>query len=114
MKVKNENVEMAVRAVKSKVKEVVEYFAEQLEADGVKVSKIVVFGSHSKGAAGRDSDIDLIVVSETFRRKNLFKRAKLIGNAYEETMSRFMIPMDIILETPEEFNPDFGVVVYAA
>lgn len=38
-KVKGENIEMAVRTIKSKVKEAVEYFAERLEADDVKVSK---------------------------------------------------------------------------
>jgi predicted nucleotidyltransferase len=74
----------------------------------------VVFGSHAKSAAGKNSDIDLIIVSESFRRKDLFKRADMIGKAYDETMTKFMIPMDIIMETPEEFNPDFGVVVYAA
>ena len=105
---------MAEKAVKSKVVKVVKYFAERLEANGLKVSKIVVFGSHFKGTANGNSDIDLIIVSESFRRKNLFKRAGLIGKAYEETIEKFMIPMDIIMETPEEFNPDFGVVVYAA
>lgn len=105
---------MAGKTIKSKVVKVVNYFAERLRENGVKVSKIVVFGSHSKGAAGGNSDIDLIVVSESFRRKNLFKRAEMIGEAYEATITEFMIPMDIIMETPEEFNPDFGVVVYAA
>jgi len=105
---------MAGKTVNSKVIKVVTYFAEQLSATGVKVSKIVVFGSHFKGTAGKDSDIDLIIVSESFRRKHLFKRAEMIGKAYAATVSKFMIPMDIIMETPEEFNPDFGVVVYAA
>ena len=102
------------KTVKPKVINVVNYFADRLSGNGVKVSKIVVFGSHSKGGTDKNSDIDLIIVSESFRRKNLFKRAEMIGKAYDATMTKFMIPMDIIMETPEEFNPDFGVVVYAA
>ncbi len=105
---------MAGKTVESKVIKVVDYFADRLAENGVKVSKIVVFGSHFKGTPHGNSDIDLIIVSESFRRKNLFKRAEMIGKAYDETMTAFMIPMDIIMETPEEFNPDFGVVVYAA
>jgi len=93
---------------------VVKYFVECLERDGIKVNKIVVFGSQSKGTASEDSDIDLIIVSENFRRKNLFKRADMVYRAYGETVREFIVAMDIIMETPEEFNPDFGVVVYAA
>lgn len=78
------------------------------------VSKIIVFGSQSKGTAGAFSDIDLIVVSESFRKKNLFERAGMIGKAYSDTVDKFMMPMDIIMETPEEYNPDFGIVVFAA
>ncbi|MEW5945931.1 MAG: nucleotidyltransferase domain-containing protein [bacterium] len=105
---------MAEKTVKPKVVNVIKYFAERLQESGVKVSKIVAFGSQLKGKADRNSDIDLIIVSESFRRKNLFKRAEMIGKAYEETVTEFMIPMDIIMESPEEYNPDFGVVVYAA
>lgn len=105
---------MAEKKIKSKVKKVIEYLARRLQTNGVSVSKIVVFGSHYKGTAGVDSDIDLIIVSEDFRDKNLFERASLIGKAYEETVTEFLMPMDIIMETPEEFNPDFGVVVFAA
>lgn len=105
---------MAQKTVNRKVVKVVEYFAEKLIGYGVHVSKIVVFGSHIQGAAGEWSDIDLIVVSESFRNRNLFERANLIGKAYSDTVEKYLIPMDIIMETPEEYNPDFGVVVFAA
>jgi uncharacterized protein len=105
---------MDKKRINAKVKKVVDYFAKRLEEEGVKVSRIVVFGSHSKGTARPDSDIDLIIVSENFRRKNLFERIELILRAYSDTTDKFIIPMDIILETPEEFNPDFGTVVFAA
>ena len=105
---------MAEKTIKPQVLKVIDFFAKRLQANGVVVSKIVVFGSHSQGAAGAHSDIDLIVVSESFTNKNLFQRAGMIGKSYAETVEKFLVPMDIIMESPEEFNPDFGIVVYAA
>jgi len=105
---------MGEKRIKPAVIKIVKYFVERLEQDGVKVDKIAVFGSHFKGNAGVDSDIDLIIVSENFRRKNLFKRTDMVYKAYGDTVRKFTVAMDIIMETPEEFNSDFGVVVYAA
>ena len=105
---------MGERKISSKVTKIVRYFIERLEEDGIKVSKVVIFGSQADGTVHRDSDIDVIVVSEKFRGKNLFKRVDLTYIAYSATIDKFITPMDIVLETPEEFNPDFGVVVYAA
>ena len=105
---------MAEKTINSKVMKVVRYFVERLREDGIKVSKVVVFGSQALGNMRKDSDIDIIVVSENFRRKNLFKRVDMIYKAYSATVDEFVVPMDIVAETPEEFNPDFGVVVYAA
>jgi len=93
---------------------VVRFFVERLREDGISVSKVVVFGSKAGGNVHKDSDIDMIIVSENFRRKNLFKRVDMIYKAYSATVDKFVVPMDTVLETPEEFNPDFGVVVYAA
>lgn len=105
---------MAKRSVGPSVTKIVKYLAERLEQDGVKANKIVIFGSHFKGTAGKDSDIDIIIVSENFRRKDLFKRADMVHKAYGDTVRKFIVAMDIVMETPEEFNPEFGVVVYAA
>lgn len=105
---------MAKTAIDPGVKKVVRFLVKRLEEDGVKVGKVVVFGSHHKGTAGEESDIDLIIVSESFRRKGLFKRADMVCHAYGDTVRKFLVAIDIIMETPEEFNPDFGTVVFAA
>lgn len=41
-------------------------YAAELERRGVPVERVVLFGSHARGAAKPDSDIDLAVFSETF------------------------------------------------
>ncbi|MEW5944759.1 MAG: nucleotidyltransferase domain-containing protein [bacterium] len=97
-----------------RIKDVVMYMKKCLEKNGIRVSKIIVFGSHARGTAARESDIDMIIVSGDFRGKGLLKRAEMIGDAEYKTVCKFDVAIDVILESPEEFNPGFGVVVYAA
>lgn len=44
----------------------VKLFAKQVEQAKIPVQKYIVFGSHAKGIAHKDSDIDVCVVSPSF------------------------------------------------
>jgi uncharacterized protein len=61
-----------------RAKEVVQFFFNCLKDQDLKVSRIVIFGSQAKGAAAEESDIDIIIVSEDFKRKNIFKPVEQI------------------------------------
>jgi predicted nucleotidyltransferase len=59
--------------------------------------KIILFGSHARGDAGPDSDVDLLIVmpfSGSKREKQVEIRLAL---------SSIRIPKDIMVTTPEEF-----------
>jgi len=59
--------------------------------------RIILFGSHARGDAGPDSDVDLLIVmplSGSKREKQLEIRLALRS---------FRIPKDIVVTTPEEF-----------
>lgn len=43
-------------------------FVKMLEQNGISVSKVILFGSHAKGKASVDSDIDIAVISPQFGR----------------------------------------------
>lgn len=60
--------------------------------------KIILFGSHARGEAGPDSDVDLLVVMpvEGSRRE----KAVQIGVALHD----IRVPKDIIVTTPENFE----------
>ncbi len=60
---------------------------------------MILFGSQAKGVARRDSDVDLIVVSPRFRRKNAIDRAYPLHLEWD--LGR---PVDFLCYTPEEFN----------
>jgi len=73
--------------------------------------RIVLFGSHARGAAGADSDVDLLVVMsvEGSRRKK--------ATEIDLALSGILVPTDIIVVTPEQVERDrgqVGTIVYPA
>ncbi|HRU06417.1 MAG TPA: nucleotidyltransferase domain-containing protein [Candidatus Brocadiia bacterium] len=90
------------------------YFGQRLARQAVRVSRLILFGSHARGQATADSDVDLLVVSEDFRGRDAFERAQLAGNAERETIRKFQVPLDVILMTPEEFENEGSLLAQAA
>ncbi len=59
--------------------------------------QIIFFGSHARGEAGADSDIDLLLVLP-------FEGSKLeMDLVIRRAVGDWPIPFDLILSTPEEF-----------
>jgi predicted nucleotidyltransferase len=61
-----------------------------------KPEQIILFGSHARGTAGPDSDVDLLIVMP-FNGSKRDKEIELRLALYD-----FLVPMDIILVSPEE------------
>ena len=79
----------AERAITEMVRRIVERFDPE---------RIILFGSHARGAAGPNSDVDLLVVMPvegSKREKQLEIRKALRG---------IRAPIDIAVSTPEEFE----------
>jgi len=74
--------------------------------------QIILFGSQARGAAGPDSDVDLLVVAPVpFAQKR--KRQVEMRVALHDVR----VPKDIILVTPEEVEQDrhiVGTLIYPA
>jgi predicted nucleotidyltransferase len=60
--------------------------------------RIILFGSHARGNAGVDSDVDLLVVMPVKGSKR--EKAVEIGVALHD----FPVPKDVIVVTPDEFQ----------
>ena len=60
--------------------------------------RIILFGSHARGNAGPDSDVDLLVVVPVHGSKR--DKAVEIGVA----LHGIRVPKDIIVTTPEDFE----------
>jgi uncharacterized protein len=88
----------------SRASEIAQFFRECLKEKGLKVNKVILFGSQARGTATEESDIDIVIVSEEFRRKNIFRRAKLTRDAEIRTIRKFMVPLDVVTMSPEEYE----------
>lgn len=97
--------------VKNKVIKIVKYLSGRLKAGGVDVFDVILFGSQARGDAKRDSDIDLIIISKSFRGKNIFERAEMVGPAELETIKKYVVPFDIIMKTREEYESGKSLIV---
>ena len=79
--------------VQESIREMVRRIAVQFQPD-----KIILFGSHARGKAGPDSDVDLLVVMPVEGSKRR-KATEIDGALADRT-----IPVDLIVVTPEEFE----------
>jgi uncharacterized protein len=96
--------------VKRKIRAAVGFLDRCLRQGGVTPSKIILFGSQAKGKATGESDIDVVIISEDFRNKDILERAAMTKEAEIKTLKKFMIPLDILTLTPEENETSlFGV-----
>lgn len=64
--------------------------------EAVHPDKIILFGSHARGEAGPDSDVDLMVVAPSSDPR--YKRTKPILKA----LRGLLFPKDIVWYTPDE------------
>jgi predicted nucleotidyltransferase len=59
--------------------------------------RIILFGSHARGAAGPDSDVDLLVVM-AIRGSKRDTQIEI-----RRALHDFRIPKDVVVTTPEDF-----------
>ena len=77
---------------------IVKEFVTALKKD-YKIERIIFFGSQAAGKPHKDSDIDLIIVSDDFEDMNFFERGAGMYNYWP-----WLIPVDFICYTTKEFN----------
>ena len=77
------------RAIQAMVRRIVRQFRPE---------RVILFGSHARGDAGPDSDVDLLVVMPFEGQKH--KKQVQIRVALHD----IRVPKDIIVTTPEDFE----------
>lgn len=75
-------------------------YVENLKKIGVPVEKVYLFGSHTHKNAGKESDVDLAVVSPLFEKMSLWDRAGYLGKAAWDVP----YPMDVLGFAPSQFK----------
>jgi len=97
-------VKATVNLDKHTVINVINELHETLKKYGINDNHIALFGSFLTGNTHEDSDMDIIVISSLFENKNLFERVDMTTRAQIDVQRKFIVPMDILLKTPEEYD----------
>ena len=63
------------------IKNIIENLVDSLEAKGIRVNRLILYGSYANGIPKPYSDIDIAVISSSFNNKSLLKRQELLGEA---------------------------------
>lgn len=76
-------------------------YKKNLESQGIRVGKIFLFGSYAYGQAREYSDIDFVIVSNDFKKMDLWERMGILGKARVKT--KVKKPMEVLAVTEDEF-----------
>lgn len=93
-----------------KIEDIVKRFEFLLKQNGTNVSKIILFGSYSKGMQNNDSDIDFAVISDDFLDKKIAERAIMLKEPELSLMKDFDIPIDVIKLTIDEYENETRMI----
>jgi predicted nucleotidyltransferase len=80
------------------IKKIIARYITELERLGVDVSAVFLYGSYAKGKAKDYSDIDIAVVSPSFKKMDIFERQEVLSKAHHN----FGEPIEPIGLTPEQ------------
>lgn len=84
---------------RSEIAEIAKRYRAKLKELGVDVREIILFGSYATGAEREESDIDFIVISQSFKKMNVRERLEVLGVG----AARVLEPIQALGYTPEEY-----------
>ncbi len=91
---------------KERILEVVEFMKHMLHENGITSPEVILFGSRNGGTPKETSDVDMIIISPAFEKKDIFQRSELVTSSKLAVIRKFLVPLDIIFLTPGEFEED--------
>jgi len=91
---------------KGNIKKIITEYLRNLNGLGIEVSQIILYGSFAKGNPKKHSDIDIAVVSPTFRKLDIFQRQEVLSKAHHLLGE----PIEPIGLTPDQIKGKKGLV----
>mgnify|MGYP001573847953 CR=1 FL=1 len=88
--------------------ELIVIFEEILKKTDEKL--VVLFGSYYKGKPHKDSDIDIAIISDDFKKKDIWHRAPLTHDAEIAVIRKFNIAVDLIKLTVDEYENETRMI----
>jgi predicted nucleotidyltransferase len=82
-------------------------FAASLENQGIRVDRLILYGSYANGNWHEGSDIDVVVISPDFVDMDFWERIRVLGLSMWEVFE----PIEPVAMTPEEWASGRSMIV---
>jgi len=91
---------------RQEIENIIGRYVAKLRLLGVDVSQVILYGSYAAGHPKEYSDIDVAVVSPTFKKMDIFERQLILSKAHH----KFGEPIEPIGLTPKQLKESSGFV----
>jgi predicted nucleotidyltransferase len=92
---------------KKAVLEIIARFKKAIESKGIRVERLILFGSYATGTYREGSDIDIVVISDDFKGKSYWERIEILSDAIYEVFE----PIEAVAMTPGEWERRESMIV---
>ena len=82
-------------------------FKKVLKDKGIEINKLILYGSYAALTQREGSDIDLVVVSDSFKGMGYWQRLDIISDAIYEVFQ----PIEAVCLTTEEWDNKASIIV---
>lgn len=87
---------------------IVDLFRRGIEARGIRVKKMILYGSFAAGTSHEGSDIDVVVISDDFAGMDYWERIDVISDVVYELFA----PVEAVAMTSDEWERGESFVVH--
>jgi predicted nucleotidyltransferase len=85
----------------------IDHFRLALESKNIRIHRVILYGSFAQGRAREGSDIDVLVISNSFSGKDYWERIEILSEAIYEVFE----PIEAVGLTIEEWEKGESVIV---
>lgn len=86
---------------------IVSEFRKAIESAGILPQKMILFGSYVSGHPRKDSDIDIVVISEDFEKKSYWERIDILSAAVFKVFK----PIEAVAMTQREWDVGDSMII---
>lgn len=92
---------------KRAVLNIISRFSKAIESRGIRIDKLILFGSYATGRYRQDSDIDIVVISRDFDDKDYWERIDILSSAIYQVFE----PIEAVAMSLEEWESGQSLIV---
>jgi len=87
---------------------------EEFKSRKLSLDLVVLFGSYARDNPGKDSDIDLLIISRDFRDKGIFEKVEMVNGINSKLVHQLKKPLDLLYYSDLEWKRSRSLIINTA